>query len=80
MNNAASIENSSSYQACFLIPCYNHGSTVAAVIESLKSYALPVILVDDGSNNETKQHLQPLAELDNVALVTLVETKVKAVQ
>jgi predicted LPLAT superfamily acyltransferase len=77
VNNAASIENSSSYQACFLIPCYNHGSTVAAVIESLKSYALPVILVDDGSNNETKQHLQPLAELDNVTLVTLVENQGK---
>lgn len=77
MNNAASIENSSSYQACFLIPCYNHGSTVAAVIESLKSYALPVILVDDGSNNETKQHLQPLAELDDVTLVTLVENQGK---
>ncbi|KAB0286423.1 glycosyltransferase family 2 protein [Vibrio fortis] len=77
MNSVASIETQTSYQACFLIPCYNHGSTVAAVIESLKSYALPIILVDDGSNAETKQHLKPLAELDDVTLVTLIENQGK---
>lgn len=77
MSSTASIENRTSYQACFLIPCYNHGSTVAAVIESLKSYALPIILVDDGSNHETKQHLKPLSELDDVTLVTLIENQGK---
>lgn len=77
MNSVASIETKTSYQACFLIPCYNHGSTVAAVIESLKNYALPIILVDDGSNTETKQHLKPLAELDDVTLVTLIENQGK---
>nr|WP_156980986.1 glycosyltransferase family 2 protein [Vibrio galatheae] len=61
------------YQACFLIPCYNHGSTIAAVVSSLKPFALPFIVVDDGSNSETKQALKVVADLDDVTLVTLAE-------
>ncbi|RAH30911.1 glycosyltransferase, partial [Vibrio vulnificus] len=41
------------YQACFLIPCYNHGETIGQVIDSLQEFALPVIIVDDGSNFAT---------------------------
>lgn len=65
------------YQPCFLIPCYNHGSTIAAVVSSLEPFSLPFIVVDDGSNNETKQALQQIAEQDNITLVTLSENSGK---
>ncbi len=31
-----------------IIPCFNHGSTIRAVMDSLRPYQLPVIIVDDG--------------------------------
>ncbi|WP_425509194.1 glycosyltransferase family 2 protein [Vibrio ziniensis] len=59
------------YRPCFLIPCYNHGGTVAGVLDSLTAFNLPVFLVDDGSNNETKFALQEAAQRANVSLITL---------
>ncbi|WP_315905215.1 glycosyltransferase family 2 protein [Vibrio fluvialis] len=59
------------YHPCFLIPCYNHGSTVAAVLDSLARFEFPVLLVDDGSNQETKAALSEAAQRDNVHLLTL---------
>ena len=67
----------SHYQACFLIPCYNHGSTIAAVVSSLDSFKLPFIVVDDGSNQETKQVLNQVSQQDNVTLVTLEKNQGK---
>ncbi len=65
------------YQPCFLIPCYNHGSTIAAVVSSLDPFLLPFIIVDDGSNDETKQALTQVAQQENVTLVTLAENSGK---
>lgn len=65
------------YQPCFVIPCYNHGSTIAAVVSSLKPFDLPFIIVDDGSNANTKQALIDVAEQDNVTLVTLAKNQGK---
>ncbi|CAH0529173.1 glycosyltransferase family 2 protein [Vibrio hippocampi] len=67
----------SNYQACFLIPCYNHGSTVADVIASLQPFELPFILVDDGSDLPTQQVLASLAEQSNVELVRLDQNQGK---
>ena len=67
----------SQYNPCFLIPCYNHGSTIAAVVSSLNSFELPFLLVDDGSNAETKHALQIVAQEENVTLVTLAENQGK---
>ncbi|MFM2587765.1 glycosyltransferase family 2 protein [Vibrio sp. TBV020] len=61
----------SHYQACFLIPCYNHGNTIADVVSSLRLFELPFIIVDDGSNQETKQALSKLSQQENLTLVTL---------
>ncbi|MDR3324339.1 MAG: glycosyltransferase family 2 protein [Zoogloeaceae bacterium] len=33
-----------------IIPVYNHGDAVGAVVATLRGYGLPVILVDDGSH------------------------------
>lgn len=67
----------SDYRACFVIPCYNHGSTVAGVVASLSAFELPFILVDDGSNQETKRELQALVENDTICLLTLAENQGK---
>ncbi|MDR2096828.1 MAG: glycosyltransferase family 2 protein [Treponema sp.] len=45
----------------FLIPVYNHGRTAVSVVERLSGYGLPVILVDDGSDGETKTCLAGIA-------------------
>ena len=67
----------SSYNACFLIPCFNHGATMPSVVSSLLNFELPIIIVDDGSELETKQFLTPLAESPNVTLVTLEQNQGK---
>ncbi|PTO81428.1 glycosyltransferase family 2 protein [Vibrio splendidus] len=67
----------SSYKACFLIPCFNHGATMPAVVSSLHHFELPIIIVDDGSELVTKQFLAPLAENSNVTLVTLEQNQGK---
>jgi len=46
---------------CLLIPNYNHGSTMADVLDSLAGYQLPCIVVDDGSADETRLELERLA-------------------
>ena len=67
----------SSYKACFLTPCFNHGATMPAVVSSLHHFELPIIIVDDGSELATKQFLAPLAENSNVTLVTLEQNQGK---
>ena len=56
----------------FVIPIYNHGKTVPALVKQLSETGLPVILVDDGSNEETKQYLnQTIKDFPLTVLVTL---------
>lgn len=45
---------------CLLIPIYNHGSTIGAVVESLAGYGLPCRIVNDGSDAETTAELRRL--------------------
>ena len=62
----------SSFNPCALIPVYNHGSTARAVVAELIAHHLPVILVDDGSRQDTKEHLAAIVgEFSQAALFTL---------
>lgn len=56
------------FRPCVVIPCYNHGATMAGVLKRLQPFALPVIIVDDGSDAVTKQEL---AQLTGVTLIHL---------
>lgn len=47
---------------CLAIPIYDHGETIRAVVESLASFDMPCIIVDDGSHAETKRELTALEE------------------
>ncbi|MDI6955824.1 glycosyltransferase family 2 protein [Pantoea sp. Pa-EAmG] len=51
---------SASFAPCVLIPCYNHGAMLASVLARLAPFNLPVIVVDDGSDARTKQHIAAL--------------------
>jgi glycosyltransferase involved in cell wall biosynthesis len=43
-----------------IIPVYNHGKAVGMVVEKLSSLTLPIIVVDDGSDSETKACLEKI--------------------
>lgn len=57
----------------FIIPVYNHGATLEAVVKSLLQFNYPIIAVDDGNNAENKALI---AEVEKkYPLVTVVTRK-----
>jgi len=46
---------------CAVIPCYNHHAVIADTVRSLLEYVEKVIIVDDGSREETRRVLEQLA-------------------
>ena len=54
----------------FVIPVYRHGSTLEAVVKSLVSFNFPIIVVDDGNDEENRAFITEVAE--KYSLVTLV--------
>ncbi|MDG1645855.1 glycosyltransferase [Klebsiella huaxiensis] len=60
------------FQPCVLIPCYNHGAMMAGVLARLQPFGLPCIVVDDGSDDATRDELARLAAEDkNLTLIRL---------
>lgn len=49
------------FTPCVLIPCFNHGATMAQVLARLDPLGLPCIVIDDGSDSATRQQLESLA-------------------
>ncbi|MGB5788234.1 MAG: glycosyltransferase family 2 protein [Pseudoalteromonas nigrifaciens] len=47
---------------CIVIPNYNHTSVIAAVLTSLAEYNLPIIMVDDASNEAAKAVFSALVQ------------------
>lgn len=58
-------------RACIIIPVFNHGDGVARVLDDLAGYAVPVILVDDGSEPDCARRLRELARADPDRLTLL---------
>ncbi|OTA20155.1 putative glycosyl transferase [Xenorhabdus beddingii] len=57
---------------CVVIPCYNHGATMPAVLERLAPYQLHCFIVDDGSEPDTQHRLEDLARsAPHVTLIRL---------
>jgi glycosyltransferase involved in cell wall biosynthesis len=55
-----------------LIPVYNHGKTALPMTGRLAALGLPIILVDDGNNDENKEYLaRAVAASPLVSLVSL---------
>jgi glycosyltransferase involved in cell wall biosynthesis len=69
VNNASELDM---IRFCFLIPLYNHGGTLAEVISGMLSYDKPIIVVDDGSDENTKRIAKQLAQIyPQLTLLTL---------
>lgn len=62
---------------CAVIPVYNHGEAVTAVVEGVLAHGLPCILVDDGSEAGCAAVLDDLSRRDGVSLVRLAQNEGK---
>src|SRR5205085_12417961 len=51
----------SSVNACVLIPIFDHGDTIGAVLDGLAPLGLPCLVVNDGSGPATSETLARLA-------------------
>lgn len=49
------------FDACLLIPIFDHAITIPGVVESLASARLPLVIVDDGSGPATRKALDGIA-------------------
>ena len=55
----------------FVIPVYRHGSTLENVVLQLLHYNCPLIVIDDGNDEENRKLINAVAEkYDSVSLVT----------
>ena len=54
----------------FIIPVYRHGSTIEGVVNSLLHFAFPIIIIDDGNDEQNKAQILECAE--KYPLVSLV--------
>ncbi len=67
------------HKPCIIIPVYNHGKACVEVVNRLVQYNSPVIVVDDGNQQETKDYLAQIAATHPqlVELVTLEKNQGK---
>ncbi|EET80561.1 glycosyltransferase, group 2 family protein [Campylobacter showae RM3277] len=63
----------------FLVPFYNHPQNIKALIAALKTYELPVIVVDDGSDEVSKQILAELERTEGILLLTRAQNGGKGI-
>lgn len=76
MDRQTLLENKSLFISC-VVPVYNESENIEAFTQQLKSYLhelsdnFEIILVDDGSQDKTPQHIQALAKQDHVKGILL---------
>lgn len=52
------------FTPCALVPVYNHQQVLAQTLANIRRFNLPVVLVDDGSNDTCKAVMRELAAAD----------------
>jgi len=62
---------------CIVIPVYNHERAIVGVVDGLRGFGVPCILVDDGSSPECAGVLDTLAVTEGVSLVRLAQNSGK---
>lgn len=71
---------SSIFNPCLVIPCYNHANFLAGIIGSLEQYHLPIIIINDGCNDEDADILKQLTvDYSDRYLLTLPENQGKGI-
>ena len=63
----------------FLVPFYNHPQNIKALVAALKTYELPVIVVDDGSDEASKLILAELERTEGILLLTRAQNGGKGI-
>ncbi|TQV87860.1 glycosyltransferase family 2 protein [Aliikangiella coralliicola] len=58
------------YSACFIIPNYNHTAVFEPMLKELGDFNIPIIVVNDGSDEHTTQLLKKIGE-SNEAITVL---------
>jgi glycosyltransferase involved in cell wall biosynthesis len=58
---AAQASPGNPFQPCALIPIYNHKDTIGETVHALRAHGLPVVVVDDGSDDATRAVLKAIA-------------------
>ncbi|MEY8672968.1 glycosyltransferase family 2 protein [Francisella philomiragia] len=62
--------SSSDCNLCIVVPIYNHGKQLRNTIKNIARYDLPIILINDGSQDNTKQIMREVAdEFNNIVLI-----------
>ena len=62
----------------FIVPVYRHGKTAGPLAEKLKTFGLPIIMVDDGNDLNTKVLLADCAaKIEGVVLINLEKNQGK---
>ena len=56
---------------CAIVPVYNHGTPLLKTLAGLAEHALPLIVVDDGSDEENKRAIARAADRYGARVVTL---------
>lgn len=60
------------FAPCAVVPIYNHGRTIAATANAIAAHGLPVLIVDDGSDAQTRAVLDQLvAQRNDLRLIRL---------
>ena len=57
----------------FVIPVYRHGSTLQAVVNSIAAFGYPIIVVDDGNDEENRAFITEVAEKNQQVSVVRLE-------
>ena len=70
--------DSSSFRPCCVIPIYDHGATIRALVAALAAHGLPIYIVDDGSGAATQAELARVrGEFPQVRLSRLAHNRGK---
>ncbi|WP_292255214.1 glycosyltransferase family 2 protein [Marinospirillum sp.] len=68
------------FKPCAVIPCFNHGATLASVVERLRPFNLHCLVVDDGSDHHSSAQLDVFcSQADDVTLLRLEQNQGKGV-
>jgi glycosyltransferase involved in cell wall biosynthesis len=64
------------FNPCIIIPVYNHGQLLKKSINAISACNLPVIIIDDGSDQQTKDALLEITS-QNITILTLPKNEGK---
>lgn len=65
------------WRGCFVIPTYNNPMTVRGVVERATAFALPIIVVDDGSSTDGRAACEQLSRDQLATVLRLPENRGK---